>query len=127
MRLVALCLTLLFALPILPADTKKVVSTTKKRPAKLISFNFENEDLTTIIDYIAGLMQINVILPQPPNNITAKVSIKNQQKVPIANAFTQLNTLLNVAGYVVAPRGQGTYVISKADANTARESLPTFV
>lgn len=119
-RVASLVLMVLFAVPALPADAKK-------RPPKLISFNFENEDLTTIIDYIAGELKINVILPQPPNNITAKVSVKNQQKVPVDQAFTQLSTLLNVAGYIVTPRGNGSYVIGKADANTSRESLPTFV
>jgi general secretion pathway protein D len=131
-RLLALFIALQIGVaPVLAADPKKTApaSTSKSRHLRkqLISFNFNNEDLTTIINFIASKLEINFILPLPPNNIQAKVSLHHQKKVSIEEAFTMLSTLLNVAGYGMTPRGQGTYLVNKTDNNTSRDALPTFI
>src|SRR5438105_3414971 len=82
--------------PLLGKVTNRTRLSSRK---KLINFNFDNEDLVNIINYVAAEQNVNVILPLPPNTITAKVRLNNQEKMPVDAAFTKLNTLLDVAGY----------------------------
>ncbi len=97
----------------------------KKRRKKRISFNFQDVDLTEIINYLAAEKKVNIILPATP--ISAKVTLKHQDKLLIDDAFNMLNTLLDVAGYVMTPRGDDRYVITKIDGNTNRETLPVYI
>ena len=110
-----------------PATQKSTFPLTKKiKRKKLVDFNFENEDLVNIVNYLASEKKVNIILPVPPHNITSKVTIHHQHKLTVDESFKMLNTLLDVAGYVMTPRGD-TFVISKIDQNTPRETLPIYI
>jgi general secretion pathway protein D len=112
-------------------DTKAntSVSTSIKKQKyrkKYIAFNFDNEDLVTIINYLAAEKGVNIILPTGTHQITAKVSLKHQEKLTIDEAFTMLYTLLDVAGYTMQQK-EDTYIIAKLDAHTTREALPVYI
>jgi general secretion pathway protein D len=105
--------------------TAPLRSARPKKRKKLISFNFDNEDLVTIVNYLATEKKINIILPPPPNTLTNKVTLRYQKKLSIDDAFTMLNTLLDMSGYIMRPHGN-TYIISKA-SNVVRETLPIYI
>jgi general secretion pathway protein D len=96
-----------------------------KNSKKLISFNFENEELTNIINYLAAEKKINIILPPPPNTLNTKVTLHHQKKLSVNEAFRMLNTLLDMSGYTMVPHGN-TYIISKSN-NTVRSALPVYI
>lgn len=94
---------------------------------KRISFNFKNEDLTTIINYLTAEKHLNVILPMPPNNITTKITLYHQKKMSLDDAFDRLHTLLDVAGFTLVPHGKDTLRVVRTDANTLREPLHVYI
>ncbi len=112
--------------PVLAADPLSPVVPSKLAKKK-VNFNFENEELTTIINYLADELKINVLLPMPPNNITAKVTLRHQKKLSLHEAFNLLQTILDTAGYNILPHGKGTYTIVKTDQAENREALPTYI
>ncbi len=98
-----------------------------KLAKKMVNFNFENEDLITIINYLAGELKINVLLPMPPNNITAKATLRHQKKMSLHDAFVRLQTILDTAGYNILPHGKNTYMVVKTDQAENRDALPTYI
>src|SRR5258708_21381045 len=103
-------ISLVVALHIGFAPVYAVSTVPRKIRKKLISFNFENEDLVTIANSIASELQINLVLPLPPHTITAKVTLHNQRKITLDEAFTKLYTLFDTAGYAMVPHGKDTYL-----------------
>lgn len=103
-----------------PAEQKE------QKPDKLISFNFENEDLTTVINLIAAKKGINIMLPQGAAAINQKVTIKFPKKILLSTAETYLNYLLDMAGYAMYPNGS-FFIIKKIENNVSRDPLPLYV
>src|SRR3989304_9479774 len=67
-----------------------------------ISFNYQNEDLVNVINYIASQKNINVILPmRPDDKINAKLSWHLDKKVTLTEAWNLLGTILAMAGYSI--------------------------
>lgn len=106
-----------------PKKNKPAHVQRKTKRHKLISLNFENEDLSEIINYFAEQKKINIIAPP----ITTKVTLKNQEKLPLDKAFNMLNTLLDISGYVMTPRADDKFIVTKIDQNTNRETLPVYI
>lgn len=96
------------------------------RKEKKIKFNFENEDLTKIINRFAAKKGINIILPQGALAITTKVTFKQPGKIQLSEAEKYLNLFLDLAGYTMHPQGN-FYVITKVDQNVAREPYPLYI
>ena len=99
-----------------------------------IYLNFENEDLTTIINQLAELKKVNIILPQPNNNpLTQKITFSKEDPVTIDEAFNYLYTILDIAGYSLIPQefdengNPKVYLITKNNTNTNRETLRIFL
>src|SRR5579859_3397241 len=114
--------------PIENLDTAQPVSKKreKRKKEKLISFNFENEELSEIINYLAAEKKVNIILPTI-NPISCKVTLKHQEKFSIDKAFKMLNTLLDVAGYIMTPRGKDEFIITKLEKTSTSETLPVYI
>ena len=85
----------------------------KNKQKKRISFDYENEDLANVINYIAAQMGINIILPQGPNAIKTKLSLSFNKKIRLKEAWDLLQTLLDIAGYSIGPNGDMFIVIKK--------------
>jgi len=98
----------------------------RKQQTGLIEINYDNEDLTRIINDFATLQNINIIMPYGANAITQKITFKLPHRVPLAEAVRLFNSLLDLAGYGLVPHGE-FYSIVKNDPNIARETLPLFV
>ena len=110
----------------LPAVQETPVSINKRSKNKLIPFNFENENLTTIINKLAGLQHMNVIMPTGAQTINQKVTFKLDKKITIEQAERYLDTFLEMAGYARVPHGD-FFMIVKNDPKVSREMLPLYV
>ncbi|HEB41717.1 MAG TPA: hypothetical protein ENI08_01690, partial [Candidatus Dependentiae bacterium] len=61
-------------------------------------FHYDNEDLVNVINELAAEKEVNVILPQGPNAINAKLTLHVDKKLSIEQAWELLLTILDVAG-----------------------------
>lgn len=101
-------------------------NSSKKRNAHTIRFHYENEDLIDIINFMASQKGINIILPQGANAITNKVTMDIEELLNVDEAWNVLNTMLDIAGYALMPKGD-MYSIVKVSPNITKETLPLFV
>jgi len=89
-------------------------------------FHYENEDLVNVINELTAQKEVNVILPQGPNAINAKLTLQIDKKFNIEQAWELLLTILDVAGFTVVPRN-GLLSIVKNTTAISREPLPTYI
>ena len=89
-------------------------------------FHYDNEDLVNVINELAAEKEVNVILPQGPNAINAKLTLHVDKKLSIEQAWELLLTILDVAGFTVVPKN-GFLMIVKNSAAISREPLPTYI
>lgn len=88
--------------------------------------DFDNEDLTSIINQYAEKRGINIILPQGPLAITQKVTFRLPEKVSLSVAGNYIRTFVELAGYTMRTVGD-TIEIVKLDPNSSRSSLPLYI
>lgn len=98
----------------------------KNNEKKLIAFDFDNEDLSKVINKFAALQNINIILPSGANTITQKVTFKLNKKIPLAQAERYFDIILDIAGYTIVPHGD-FFLVVKNDPQVNREQLPLYV
>jgi general secretion pathway protein D len=93
-----------------------------------IIFNYENEDISNIINKLAALKNLNVIFPPGDvfNNPPTKVSLHIDQKLTIDQAWELLNTLLDVTGFFIVPQGSMIRII-KTGKEMSREPMTTYI
>lgn len=115
-------------LPVAPAPVayETPVRIAKRSKNKLIPFDFNNEDISTIINKLATLQHINVIMPTGAQAINQKVTFKLDKKITIEQAERYLDTFLEMAGYTRVPHGD-FFMIVKNDPKVVRETLPLYV
>ena len=96
------------------------------QPEKTIILDYDNQDLVSIINALAAKKGINIVLPQGPNAINVKVTLHMDKKLSINEAWDQLYTILDVAGYSIIPK-KDMFVIVKNSAAISRESLSIYI
>jgi len=108
----------------LSKNQEEMIETTLDQ--KLVTINFEQEDLTSIINHIAALKGYNIILPTGADAIVQKVTFKLPYPVKLQDVDRYLDTFLELSGYSKVPHGS-FYRIVKNDVNIVRESLPLYI
>lgn len=100
----------------------------KEHEAKTIAFNYNNEELVDIINYLAGKKGVNILLPNASGDeaIKTKVTLYLKDKLTLDQAWAMLYTILDIAGYTMMPR-QGMYAIVKNTATITKEPLPLYI
>lgn len=94
---------------------------------KIISFNYDNENLTDIINSLAEQKKVNVVLPsKEPDKIKTKVTVEILEKISLDEAWTLLATLLDTAGYSLIKQGDW-YEIVKNSKFISTEPLPLYI
>ena len=89
-----------------------IISTLSFAADKKMKMNFNNEEVTKIIEaYSEASDQTFIIDP----SVRGKVSIFNSESVVMAEAFNQLSTALAVNGYGISKQ-ENTYVVKPARA-----------
>jgi len=95
-------------------------------PPQLISIRFEDESLVDVIQYIASEKGANIILPIGDKEIKNKVTIQLPEKLTIDGAWNFLETLIDLAGYIMTPLPDNSYVIKKG-VKPSQEPLPIYI
>src|SRR5438132_5469456 len=88
-------------------------------------FNYENEDIITIINALATLKNLNIIFP-PGDILNVKVTLHMEKKVTLTQAWDILNTLLDVAGFFIVPQGSLMRIV-RSGKEISREPVPTYI
>lgn len=91
-----------------------------------VAINYENEDLVDVVNELAGIKNVNVILPQGATAITQKITLSLPDKITLDHAWKLLYTLLDIAGYTMIPKGN-MYEIIKNNPAITREPLPLYI
>jgi len=95
--------------------------------AATISFNYDDEDLVNVIDYIASKKGINLLYPtRADEKIAGKFSWHLEKKVTINQAWNLLATILDVAGYSIVPK-EDAYQIIKNSKEVSRYAMPLYI
>lgn len=97
-------------------------------PSKqLIAFQYDNEDLVNIVNYIASKKEINLLFPtKTDEKLTGKLTWHLDKKVPLDEAWHLLQTILTIAGYAIIPRPT-YYEIVKISPAISREPVPLYI
>jgi general secretion pathway protein D len=95
--------------------------------ADLITFQYDNEDLVNVVNYIAARKEVNLLLPtKSDEKLTGKLTWHLDKKVTIEQAWQLLHTILTIAGYTIIPRPM-YYEIIKTSPGISRESVPLYI
>lgn len=93
----------------------------------MINFQYNNEDLTNVVNFIASKKGVNLLFPtKADEKLEGKLTWHLDKKVSIDQAWQLLQTILNIAGYSLIPRPT-CYEIVKISPNINREPVPLFV
>lgn len=111
------------------SSIEKAISVDKKLEVEIeptISFNYNNEPLVNIINFIAQEKKINIIMPQGAASIKEKTTYVNESLLTVDQAWELLITLLDIADYMVVVRNN-EYQIIKKTPEALREPMPLFI
>ncbi len=108
-------------------QTESPAEQSKPTEAATISFNYDDEDLVNVIDYIASKKEINLLYPtRAEEKISGKFSWHLDKKVTIDEAWNLLATILDVAGYSIVPK-ESYYEIVKNSGEISRQPMPLYI
>lgn len=110
-----------------PLSTKehKIEPEQKEEPKKF-SFKFNDENLVDLINTLAEQKGRNVLLPNPADAITAKISMNIEEKMTLESAWKLLHTILDIAGYSIVEKPEA-FAIVKNTRDVSREPLPMYI
>ena len=93
----------------------------------LISFQYDNEELVNVVNYIATKKKINMLFPtKTDDKLAGTLTWHLDKKVTIDQAWELLQTILRIAGYAIIPRPT-YYEIVKTSPAISREPVPLYV
>ncbi len=96
--------------------------------AELISFNYSQEELVNVINYMATKMGLNILLPtKTEERVTGKLTWKLDEKVRVDKAWNILQTILSIAGYNVVPYPTYTQIVKATAVDMKKEAVPLYV
>ena len=97
-----------------------------RKKKEKVYINFEDESLVSIANQFAKLKNINILLPQPTDNIKEKITFIKKDPVSVDEAFDIFQSILDYAGYIVVPQ-KDHYNVIKNDQNANRSNLRIFI
>ncbi len=107
-----------------PTTTK--LYTKPASPSKKIWFQFKDEPLSEVVNYLAQIMKINMVLPAGDEALSQKLTYQLPEKITISTAWEHVLTVLKVAGYSVINQNN-FYYVKKNGPNINKESLPLYI
>lgn len=99
-----------------------------KQKRKKFTFNFSQKPLTELINDIAGLLDVNIILPQGASAISPTLKVTMNQKKPLnlVQAWKELTAILEMMGYTFL--AEGNFIeIQKIDQNINRQPMSIYI
>lgn len=97
---------------------------TGKCKQKKILFNYENEDLATIINKLAALSNINILFPQD-EKFSVKLTYPQKEEISLDEAWNITLNALDIAGYSRVKK-QDVYQIVN-NTNVLKQPLEIFI
>ncbi|MGE0206742.1 MAG: secretin N-terminal domain-containing protein [Candidatus Babeliales bacterium] len=95
---------------------------------KKIKFEFTDKPLVDIINELAQEKKLNIILPQgDPVEIKTKVTYHLKKPLTLAQAWKEVISLLDLAGYTMQPQGTDMLLIRKVDDNIKKQITSIFI
>lgn len=91
-----------------------------------IHFNYNEKELVDIIHELAAKKEVNIVFPVGSQAITSKVTIHIEKPISLDEAWNQLYTLIDLAGYTLINK-DALYTIVKSGKETSKEPLPIYV
>lgn len=105
--------------------SKTVIVPTQK--TEQIAFQYDNEELVNVVNYIASKKGINLLLPtRTDEKLTGKLTWHLDKKISIDQAWQLLQTILRIAGYAIIPR-PNCYEVIKTSPTLSREPVPLYI
>lgn len=111
------------------SETKNEAVTHKKHKKDLIAFNYNGQDLITVINDISARKKVNFILPQGDDAkilAAAKLTLSFEHEISLDKAWQLLQTALDFAGFSIMPKGNMYLVVRNSDT-TATEPAPLYI
>jgi len=87
-----------------------------------VSMNFDQVDVRMVVKTIGEITGINFVLD---DKVTGNVTVMSPTDIPLADAYTVLESILEVHGFTAVPSGNVVKIIPKPDA--IRQNLPVRV
>jgi len=107
----------LLALALAPAKPAVAAS-----PERYISLNFDNADISVVIQTIAELLHLNYIVAP---TVRGRISIQTSEKLPVSSLLPVLEQILEVNGFMAVKSGEFFKIVP---ANQAKqESVETVL
>jgi len=101
------------------------LSENQKETHVLVDFNYTNENLINIINNLAAQQGINILFPSDLSKIEVDVTLNLDHKISLTEAWSIVNTFLEIAGFALVPRGISYEITSNKDLN--KEPLATYI
>lgn len=92
----------------------------------MVEFNYTNEDIVNIINSLAAKKGVNVIIPLGAQALANKVTLSLPNRITLDEAWSFLQTFLDISGYGLIPRA-GMYYVTKKNGAIAKEALPLYI
>lgn len=96
------------------------------KQGKTVWFRYKDEPLINMVNDLAAQRGINIMLPQGPNALTAKLTFELPHKISLDRAWQHMITILDIAGFTIVPHKEFSFVV-KNDKNVNRETLPLYI
>lgn len=94
---------------------------------QLIYFNLKDEKLSNLLNRVASYKKINLILPQDHKKIDeTTVTFSLQHKISVAQAWSMLLHMLDIAGYSIFQGADSLYTITQK-TTIGKEPAPLFI
>ena len=86
-------------------------------PERYISLNFDNADISVVIQTIAELLHMNYIVAP---TVRGRISIQTSEKLPVSSLLPVLEQILEVNGFMAVKSGDFYKIVPANQANRSR-------
>lgn len=95
---------------------------TPSAPERFISLNFDNADITVVIQTIAELLKVNYIVAP---GVRGRVTIQTSERLPVSSLFAVLEQILEINALTAVKSGDFYKIVPMAQAK--QEAIETLV
>src|SRR3990167_300872 len=98
-----------------------------KSADQMVLFEYKDTPLADVLSALAKEKKLNVIMPQGDGAIASKVTLGFGEKIPLAQAWSYLTMILDMAGYTLIQESNFVSVFKTDKGAPAKEVLPFYV
>ncbi len=91
----------------------------------LISLNYVDKDIISIVHELAALKKVNIISPQNEPKLSTKITFKHEGRVTLNEGWNYIEIILNKLGFSFVPQANAYTIVANQRVN--QEALPLYV